>query len=75
VAIMLDQLIWIGVVVVLLGVLQVPRRGRERGAARRVQAVREAMEGREAAAVLAEFRRSGIQPPERRAGGWRFGLP
>ena len=29
----------------------------------------------EAAAVLAEFRRSGIQPPERRAGGWRFGLP
>jgi len=72
---MLDQLTWIGVMVALLGVLQVSARGRGRRRLRRVRAVREAMQGPEAAAVLAEFRRSGIQPPERRGGGWRFGLP
>ncbi|HSE95148.1 MAG TPA: hypothetical protein VLD61_04615 [Methylomirabilota bacterium] len=72
---MLDQVIWIGLVVVLLGVLRVPGRPRGRQTVQGVKAVREAMQGREAAAVLAEFRRSGIQPPERRAAGWGFGLP
>jgi hypothetical protein len=70
-----DQLIWIGLVAALLSVLQVPGRARGSTRVRRVRAIRAAMQGREAAAVRAEFRRSGIQPPERREEGWRFGLP
>jgi hypothetical protein len=72
---MIDALAWIGLVVALLGVLQVPGRSRGRRAVRGVRAIRRAMEGREAAAVLAEFRRSGIQPPERRAPAAGFGPP
>ncbi len=71
---MLSDLILIGgFVFVMAGVLEIATRPywgpsrRPRG----VSAIREAMRGPEAGAVRAEFRRSGICPPEpRRPGGF-----
>ena len=62
-----------GLVMVMAGALEVSTRpywGPGRGA-RPESVIRQAMRGPEAAAVRAEFRRSGICPPEpRRSGGF-----
>lgn len=57
-----------GLVVAILGVLQAHGGARRPGWDGRdgIAAVREAMDGSEGGAVRAEFRESGIVPPERR---------
>jgi hypothetical protein len=60
----------LGAWVVLLSVVPWPADHEDRtGAAM----LRDAMRGDESAAVLAEFRRSGVQPPERRVHGMPVG--
>jgi hypothetical protein len=62
---MAGDLMWLGgVVVALAGVVGMGGRRRTRRPARVARAVRAAMSGPEGGAVRAEFRRSGIQPPD-----------
>jgi hypothetical protein len=62
---MAGDLMWLGgVVVALAGVVGMGGRRRTRHPARVARAVRAAMSGPEGGAVRAEFRRSGIQPPD-----------
>ena len=65
---MLTELVAIGgLVVAVVGVLEVSVRLQERPGRRLTPeaAIREAMRGPEAGVVRAEFRRSGISPPDR----------
>lgn len=74
---MLTELAFVGGVVgVFVGLLEVWHRAEEWSPGRLTAegAVRAAMEGSEAAAVRAEFRRRGVEPPARRPTGAGFGL-
>lgn len=74
---MLTEITLVGSVVgVFVGLLEVWHRVDEWTPGRLTTegAVRAAMEGREAAAVRAEFRRLGVTPPERRPTSLGFGL-
>lgn len=74
---MLTEIAFVGGVVgVFVGLLEVWHRVDEWGPGRLTgeAAVRAAMEGPEAAAVRAEFRRRGVAPPVRRPTSAGFGL-